>query len=60
MQYFYLIMSENVPVKISLQEREAIKFGRTLAKEKEKVGLYRQSITKTGKPEFVKNLEPYE
>lgn len=59
MQYFYLIMSENVPVKISLQEREAIKFGRVLAKEKES-SLYRQAITKTGKPEFVKSLEPYE
>lgn len=59
MQYFYLIMSEGKPAKVTLQEHKAIKFGRTLAK-KQSCSLYRQPILETGKPEFVKNLKPYE
>lgn len=58
MQYFYLIMSEGKPEKITLQEHKAVKFGRALAK-KQSCSLYRQSILETGKPEFVKDLEPY-
>ena len=52
-------MSEGKPAKVTLQEHNAIKFGRTLAK-KQSCSLYRQPILETGKPEFVKNLKPYE
>ena len=46
---------------ICLQESDAITFGRRLATRNENasVYLYKQEITRTGKPEFVKPLKPY-
>ena len=62
MQYFYLIMLENdVPGKIFLQEHQAIKYGRTqVTKYNTRTYLYRQPITAKGNLEFVKELYRFE
>ena len=62
MQYFYLIMLENdVPGKIFLQEHQAVKYGRTqVTKYGTKVCLYRQPITTKGNLKFVKELYRFE
>ena len=62
MQYFYLIMLENdVPGKIFLQEHQAIKYGRTqVTKYNTRTCLYRQPITTNGNLEFVKELHRFE
>ena len=46
---------------VCLQESDAITFGRRLATRNENasVYLYKQEITRTGKPVFVKSLKPY-
>ena len=46
---------------ICLQESDAISFGRRLATKNEEcsVYLYKQEITRAGKPAFVKSLRPY-
>ena len=66
-QYFYVIMYSVVGDDmnlgyICLQESDAISFGRRLATKNEEcsVYLYKQEITRTGKPVFVKSLRPYE
>ena len=65
-QYFYVVMHSVVgdDMKldyICLQESDAITFGRRLATRNEdaSVYLYKQEITRTGKPVFVKSLRPY-
>lgn len=57
-QYFYLVMVDNEPVKIELQEYKALKFGKRAlsANKNSRVQLYRQEITTTGKIELYKNL----
>lgn len=68
MQYFYLISvnynESTSPLKIFLQEREAIKWGRREATKLADDGNYevtlsRQPITKNGEIEYVKTLYPY-
>ena len=65
-QYFYIVMHSVVgdDMKlgyICLQESDAITFGRRLATRNEDycVYLYKQEITRTGKPVFVKSLIAY-
>lgn len=64
-QYFYLVGHEFsgdfVPDKIFLQERDAIKWGRSRATQKldARFVLYRQEITRTGRVDFVEYLYPY-
>ena len=65
-QYFYIVMHSYVGDDmnldhICLQECDAITFGRRLATRNENasVYLYKQEITRTGKPVFVKSLRPY-
>lgn len=71
MQYFYLVVLNydeyTNPLKVFLQENEAIKYGRrqaTIAWEREHdpnycYKLYRQLITRTGELEYVKTLTRY-
>lgn len=68
MQYFYLVSvnydESTSPLKIFLQEREAIKWGRREATKLADDGNYevtlsRQPITRNGEIEFVRTLEPY-
>lgn len=72
-QYFYLVaISTNkapetyvVPNKITLQEYEAVKYGRKLATSIQndgldnKVRLYRQLIARNGNIEFLRELNPF-
>ena len=64
-QYFYVIMhslfGDMHLDHVCLQESDAITFGRRLATKNEDytVYLYKQEITRTGKPVFVKYLRPY-
>ena len=65
-QYFYVVMHSVVGDDmnldyICLQESDAITFGRRLATRNEdaSVYLYKQEITRTGKPVFVKYLRAY-
>ena len=65
-QYFYVVMhsifGDDLRLDyICLQECDAITFGRRLATRNENasVYLYKQEITRTGKPVFVKSLRPY-
>ena len=65
-QYFYVVMHSVVGDDmqldhVCLQEYDAINFGRRLATRNEdaSVYLYKQEITRTGRPEFVKFLRPY-
>ena len=65
-QYFYIVVYSVVGDDmnlghICLQECDAITFGRRLATRNEdaSVYLYKQEITRTGKPVFVKSLRPY-
>lgn len=68
MQYFYLVSvnydESTSPLKIFLQEREAIRWGRREATKLADDGNYevvlsRQPITRNGEIEFVKTLKPY-
>jgi len=68
MQYFYLVSvnydESTSPLKIFLQEKEAIRWGRREATKLADDGNYevvlsRQPITRKGEIEFVKTLEPY-
>ena len=69
-QFFYLVVANydecTFPQKIFLQEYEAVRYGRTQATMAIKAGcleyeyvLYKQEITRNGKLERVKTLEPY-
>ena len=64
-QYFYIVTHSVVGYMnldyVCLQESDAITFGRRLATRNEdaSVYLYKQEITRTGKPVFVKSLRPY-
>ena len=64
-QYFYIVTHSVVGYMnldyVCLQEADAITFGRKLATRNENycVYLYKQEITRTGKPVFVKSLRPY-
>ena len=64
-QYFYIVTHSVVGYLnldyVCLQESDAITFGRRLATRNENacVYLYKQEITRTGKPVFVKSLKPY-
>lgn len=64
-QYFYLVAHTDLEGgvfidKIFLQEHDAIKWGRRLAKNPDYiVKLYKQEITRTGKLEFVKPLRSF-
>ena len=64
-QYFYIVTHSVVGYMnldyVCLQESDAITFGRKLATRNENasVYLYKQEITRTGKPVFVKSLRPY-
>ena len=70
-QYFYLVALENTktikPLKIFLQEYQAIKWGRRKSGEYllethdfgYKYTLYRQEITTNGILEYIKDLIPY-
>ena len=64
-QYFYIVTHSVVGYMnldyVCLQESDAITFGRRLATRNENasVYLYKQEITRTGKPVFVKPLRPY-
>ena len=64
-QYFYIVTHSVVGYMnidhVCLQESDAITFGRRLATRNEdaSVYLYKQMITRTGKPVFVKSLRPY-
>lgn len=64
-QYFYIVTHSVVGYMnldyVCLQESDAITFGRRLATRNENasVYLYKQEITRTGKPVFVKPLKPY-
>ena len=64
-QYFYIVTHLVVGYMnldyVCLQESDAITFGRRLATRNENasVYLYKQEITRTGKPVFVKSLKPY-
>ena len=65
-QYFYVVMHSVVGDDmqldhVCLQEYDAINFGRRLATRNEdaSVYLYKQEITRTGRPEFVKFLRHY-
>ena len=64
-QYFYIVTHSVVGYMnldyVCLQESDAITFGRRLATRNENasVYLYKQEITRTGKPVFVKSLRPY-
>ena len=65
-QYFYIVMHSVVGDDMNLdyvclQESDAITFGRRLATRNENasVYLYKQEITRTGKPVFVKSLRAY-
>lgn len=68
MQYFYLVSvnydESTSPLKIFLQEREAIRWGRREATKLTDDGNYevtlsKQPITRNGEIEFVRTLEPY-
>lgn len=68
MQYFYLVSvnydESTSPLKIFLQEREAIRWGRREATKLADDGNYevtlsRQPITRNGEIELVRTLEPY-
>ena len=64
-QYFYIVTHSVVGYMnldyVCLQESDAITFGRRLATRNEdaSVYLYKQEITRTGKPVFVKSLRAY-
>lgn len=65
-QFFYIIAhtiggDNQIIDKVFLQENEAIKWGRALATKhyNYSVALYKQPITRTGKVEFVKYLNPF-
>ena len=64
-QYFYIVTRSVVGYMnldyVCLQESDAITFGRKLATRNGNycVYLYKQEITRTGKPVFVKSLRPY-
>ena len=64
-QYFYIVTHSVVGYMnldyVCLQESDAITFGRKLATRNEDycVYLYKQEITRTGKPVFVKSLRAY-
>ena len=64
-QYFYIVTHSVVGYMnldyVCLQESDAITFGRRLATRNENasVYLYKQEITRTGKPVFVKFLRAY-
>ena len=64
-QYFYIVTHSVVGYMnldyVCLQESDAITFGRRLATRNENycVYLYKQEITRTGKPVFVKSLRAY-
>ncbi len=66
MQYFYIVAhttadDNQIIDKVFLQERDAIKWGRTLASRNSSysVSLYKQEIARTAIVKFVKQLEKY-
>lgn len=68
MQYFYLVVTiydeSTYPMKIFLQEKQAIKYGRRLASKLQfegcyEVVLFKQPITAGGVLERVKTLLPF-
>lgn len=62
-QYFFIVshLGGSLPDKVSLQEQEAIKFGRAFATKHPDYIVYlsKQEITKTGKPKVVTTLTAY-
>ena len=64
-QYFYIVVHKSkcgfCLDKVFLQERDAIKWGRTLATKfpSYQVELYRQEITRAGTCHFYKNMLPF-
>lgn len=70
-QYFYLVMMEDsnfkgYPIKITLQEHDAIKWGKKKLTERRMLGdanytfaLYRQLIAHNGELERIGELKPY-
>ena len=65
-QYFYIVMhsvvGDNMQLDhICLQECDALTFGRRLATKNEdySVCLYKQTIARVAKVEFVKTLKPF-
>lgn len=61
-QYFYLVMVDKNPVKITLQKKKAVKFGRAyLTQHPESTAfLYKQSILETATIQLVEQLYKYE
>lgn len=61
-QYFYLVMVDGNPVKITLQKKKAVKFGRAyLTQHPESTAfLYKQPILKTATIQLVEQLHKYE
>lgn len=66
MQYFYIVAhttadDNQIIDKVFLQERDAIKWGRTLASRNSNysVALYKQVIARTAIVQFVKQLKKY-
>lgn len=61
-QYFYLVMVDGNPVKITLQKKKAVKFGRAyLTQHPESTAfLYKQSILETATIQLVEQLYKYE
>lgn len=67
-QFFYLVVCDfnensSLPMKIFLQENEAIRWGRREATKDQdpnsEYSLYKQEIARTATLKFVKNLKPY-
>ena len=66
-QYFFLVCVEydesTTPNKITLNELEAVRYGRRLANRfidsATQVGLYKQEIARTATIKRIKTLEPY-
>ena len=69
-QFFFLVCTEydesTTPNKITLNELEAVRYGRRLATKfaadspSTQVGLYKQEIARTATITRIKTLEPYE
>lgn len=66
MQYFYIVAhttadDNQIIDKVFLQERDAIKWGRTLVSNHPEysVALYKQVIARTATVQFVKQLREY-
>lgn len=64
-QYFFLVAElvngKLMPLKITLQSYNAIKFGRTYAKKHPDslISLYKQPISNSGKVTWICHLEPW-